>query len=60
MGQGDETILRTPTGRLRLRWLLSNALRVTHATPGEEPFPADRPWLSDILPPHALSLPAQS
>jgi alpha-glucosidase (family GH31 glycosyl hydrolase) len=52
MSQGDETILRTPTGRMRLRWLSSNALRVTQATPGEEPFPTDRPWLADILPPH--------
>jgi alpha-glucosidase len=57
MSQGEETILRTPSGRIRLRWLQSNALRVTHATPGEEPFPNDRPWLADILPPSEL-LPA--
>lgn len=54
MSQGDETILRTPNGRIRLRWLQDNALRVTHATPGEEPFPDDRPWLADILPPSEL------
>jgi alpha-D-xyloside xylohydrolase len=54
-GQEDVTILRTPAGRMRLRWLQSNALRVTHATPGNEPFPADRPWLADILPAGEMS-----
>ena len=50
MSEAEETILRTPGGRMRLRWLLGNAMRITHASPGDEPFPADRPWLADILP----------
>jgi alpha-glucosidase (family GH31 glycosyl hydrolase) len=58
MSNAEETILRTPGGRLRLRWLSSNTLRVTHASPGDEPFPDDRPWLADILPPSAPHPPA--
>lgn len=58
MSATEETILRTPAGRTRLRWLLSNALRVTHASPGDEPFPDDRPWLADILPPVETQLSA--
>lgn len=39
----------TSAGRaLRVRYLAPNAVRLTHAPPGE-PLPADRPWLSHIL-----------
>jgi alpha-glucosidase len=58
MADSEVTILRTPAGRVRLRWLQSNALRVTHASAGDEPFPDDRPWLADILPPGEYSLPS--
>jgi alpha-glucosidase (family GH31 glycosyl hydrolase) len=57
MSRAEETILRTAAGRMRLRWLASNALRVTHASSGDEPFPDDRPWLADILPPSAPHTP---
>jgi alpha-glucosidase (family GH31 glycosyl hydrolase) len=44
MGADQASLVPPP----RLRWLASNALRITHAAGGEIPAP-DRPWLKDVL-----------
>ncbi len=42
--------LDTPTGRLYLRWLAPNALRVTYCPERlDDTTPADQPWLAEIL-----------
>ena len=45
----SEQILSDAKGKVRLRWLAANALRVTHALPGSAAFPPDRPWLAQVL-----------
>ncbi len=53
-----DQILSAPSGNIRLKWLASNAVRVTHAalpaagSPPGAPFPADRVWIKDVLLPH--------
>ena len=44
-----EQILSDTKGQVRLRWLGSNVLRITHAPPGSVAFPPDRPWLAQAL-----------
>ena len=44
-----ETLIDTPAARVRVRRLAPNAVRVTHAPPGTADFPADRPWLNEVL-----------
>lgn len=44
----QETFLNGST-RIRVQHLASNAVRITHAPPGEGDFPADRPWLKEVL-----------
>ena len=44
-----EQNLSLPAGMIRLRWMASKAVRVTHLPPGETHFPVDRPWLQDVL-----------
>lgn len=44
-----EAFFDTPTTRVRVRCLAPNAVRVTHAPLGTASFPADRPWLSQVL-----------
>ena len=40
--------LATSTTQARIRAPAPNAVRITHAPPGG-PFPADRPWLAEVL-----------
>jgi alpha-glucosidase (family GH31 glycosyl hydrolase) len=44
-----ELNLEDGQARVRLRWLAPNAVRITHAAPGDADFPADRPWLNEVL-----------
>ena len=53
-------ILRDTHSQVRLEWLLPEALRVTHAGPGDLAFSPDRPWLSGVLLPHTPIPPEQA
>jgi alpha-D-xyloside xylohydrolase len=45
----EEEYLNISGGRARLRWLAANAVRITLATPGDAPFPPDRPWMEHVF-----------
>lgn len=49
-----DEVITSPQGRLRLRWLAPNVVRLTYAPPGEGEFPPDRPWLRHVLLPVPL------
>ncbi|MEP7359383.1 MAG: TIM-barrel domain-containing protein, partial [Anaerolineales bacterium] len=44
-----ETVITTPTGRVRAQFLCPGVARITHGLPQADDFPADRPWLKEVL-----------
>jgi alpha-glucosidase (family GH31 glycosyl hydrolase) len=54
---GPAQVLKDGKNQVRLAWMASNAVRITHALPGSPDFPPDRPWLAQLLA-SALALPA--
>jgi len=57
-----DTYFSSDSARTRVRFLAGNAVRVTHARPGneDEPFPPDRPWLEHVLLPTRKFAPEQA